>query len=119
MLMLAGEGLLLYHISRYFVLTQMWQVTVVAIILTAVTFPLYPVVLSRIVSLAVVLFFIQLLPITPPFESGGVWVLQGVLLLAVLIGLVYLSFSWRLADWRYLRYALIISLFIQLTFSPF
>ncbi len=118
-LMLAGEGLLFYHISDYFVLTHIWQLTVVAIILTAVTFPLYPVVLARIVSLAVVLFFIQLLPMAPPFGGETAWVLQSVLLLVFLSGLVYLSFSWRWADWRYLRYALIISLFIQLTFSPF
>lgn len=104
-LIIAGQGLLLFQLPDYLNFTHLWQLTLLTALLAAVTFPLYPVVLSRVISVSAVLF---LLLYALPFSMTPVF-------FALLVGMVVLSFSLRLSAWRYLRYACIMVIFLRLT----
>ncbi len=116
-LILVGESLLIYEISHYFSLTEPWQLVLLTGALTAIVFPLYPVMLARVVQVTMIFLFVQILPMSLPFVGSSAWILQSLLLLFFLVGLVYLAFSLRWLNWHYLCYALIISILAQLTFS--
>lgn len=104
-LIIAGQGLLLFHLYAYFHLTHVWQLTLLTGVIVAVTFPLYPLILSRIISTSVFLF-LSLFAL--PFMMSPMF-------FAVLIGIVGLSLSVRLSTWRYLRYACILVIILRLT----
>lgn len=114
-LIITGKALLLFHLCRVFEVTHIWQVTLVAIVLAAVTFPLYPVMLSRFLSVTLLLFFAQLMMATMwPAEWLFSRVIFTLWFLGLLMGLIYFSQALSSSAWRYLRYAFVVVIFAQL-----
>ncbi len=119
LLMITGEGVLLFHLCRYFDVVSTWQVALLAAAMMVLTLPLYPVMLLRLLSLTFVLFFAQFsLPIIWQSATGSYWVTTDGHFLLLLAGLVWLSFSSRWPAWRYLRYAFAAVIIMRLSFSP-
>lgn len=110
---ITGKALLIFHLCRVFEMTHIWQVTLVATILAAVTFPLYPVMLSRLLSVTILLVFAQLMMATMwPAEWLFSRVIFTLWFLGLLMGLIYFSQALSASAWRYLRYAFVMVIFL-------
>lgn len=100
--MLTGKFVVFYYVADYVSVSSAWQLVLLAGILTAVTFPWYRLALEHIVSLAVVIYFMQL-------------AVPEMLLLVVWGAMAYLTLSAKFTNYQYVRFAWALSIFLYLS----
>lgn len=102
LLITIGKFIVFYHLYKYLNLTKAWQLGAVVACVAALTFRFYRLPLEHILSFALVL-------LTLTYTFSGL--LSVFFIVFCLLVAVYLSFSLRWSEYRYLRVAFVLPLF--------